>query len=280
MPLPTDRQSRKDTPVTTGCIDYFPDALAAVAHLSFVANKFHNPGEPMHWDREKSADQADCIARHLIERGTVDTDGIRHSAKMAWRALALLQLELEAGHKPVDPPGYEIKAYPDSREAAEARIDLYEHDQGSYDPRCRMQDELVVLGCPVGIATVIVKGTTFTTPYAANPRWVYVAGPMRGRLHFNFPAFDKARDRLLAKGYNVISPADIDRASGFKQPDPGEILDPKPFVLRDFWALYFIAHKNGGSIYMLCNWQGSIGASAERALANWLGLSSIYEQGS
>jgi hypothetical protein len=34
--------------------------------------------------------------RHLIERGTRDTDGQRHTAKVAWRALALLQEELEA----------------------------------------------------------------------------------------------------------------------------------------------------------------------------------------
>jgi hypothetical protein len=51
----------------------------------------------MHWAREKSTDHADCIVRHLIERGQVDTDGVRHSAKAAWRALAMLQTEIEAG---------------------------------------------------------------------------------------------------------------------------------------------------------------------------------------
>jgi hypothetical protein len=33
--------------------------------------------------------------RHFLERGTLDKDGIRHSAKVAWRALAILQLEIE-----------------------------------------------------------------------------------------------------------------------------------------------------------------------------------------
>lgn len=33
--------------------------------------------------------------RHFVERGKLDSDGLRHSAKMAWRALALLQKELE-----------------------------------------------------------------------------------------------------------------------------------------------------------------------------------------
>jgi hypothetical protein len=31
-----------------------------------------------------------------MRRGTMDSDGLRHTAKMAWRALALLQKEIEA----------------------------------------------------------------------------------------------------------------------------------------------------------------------------------------
>ena len=95
--LPTDPQNRKEMPVARGLLDYFPDAVAAVANVSFVGNQQHNPGEPMHWAKDKSTDHADCIVRHLIERGTLDTDGLRHSAKLAWRALALLQIEIEAG---------------------------------------------------------------------------------------------------------------------------------------------------------------------------------------
>jgi hypothetical protein len=54
------------------------------------------PGAPLHWDRSKSADESDALIRHFMERGTRDSDGIRHSAKAAWRALALLQKEIEA----------------------------------------------------------------------------------------------------------------------------------------------------------------------------------------
>jgi hypothetical protein len=32
----------------------------------------------------------------MVDRGTVDTDGVLHDAKVAWRALAQLQLALEA----------------------------------------------------------------------------------------------------------------------------------------------------------------------------------------
>jgi hypothetical protein len=94
--LPTDPKERKGFPVCTGVLDYFPDAIAAVAAVSKAGNEQHNPGEPLHWARGKSMDQADTIVRHLMERGTLDTDGHRHSAKVAWRALALLQLEIEA----------------------------------------------------------------------------------------------------------------------------------------------------------------------------------------
>lgn len=94
--LPSDAAARKSIPMCTGLLDYFPDALSAVAACSKAGNDQHNPGQPLHWARGKSTDQADCIVRHLMERGKIDTDGVRHSAKVAWRSLALLQLEIEA----------------------------------------------------------------------------------------------------------------------------------------------------------------------------------------
>jgi len=86
---------RKKHPMCGGVLDYFPDALAEIASVSRRGNDKHNPGQPLHWARGKSMDHADCILRHLMERGTVGPDGIRHSAELAWRALALLQEELE-----------------------------------------------------------------------------------------------------------------------------------------------------------------------------------------
>lgn len=97
--LSTNASERKQAPVTTGVIDYFPNAIMELARLSKAGNDQHNPGEPLHWAREKSTDHADCIVRHLMERGTKDTDGMLHSAKCAWRAMALLQIELEEGLK-------------------------------------------------------------------------------------------------------------------------------------------------------------------------------------
>ena len=93
--LPTDAKARKALPVATGCIDYFPDAIVAIAELSRIGYEQHNPGKPLFWDRSKSGDESDALMRHFLERGTIDSDGARHSAKVAWRALALLQEELE-----------------------------------------------------------------------------------------------------------------------------------------------------------------------------------------
>lgn len=99
--LPKDAKERKSIPLASGVLDYFTSALIEVAKVSQAGNDQHNPGQPLHWSRGKSADHADTMLRHFVERGTVDTDGARHSAKMVWRALAILQLELEAEGAPI-----------------------------------------------------------------------------------------------------------------------------------------------------------------------------------
>lgn len=93
--LPTNPVARKAAPMAEGLLWYFPNALAEVARVSKHGNDQHNPGEPMHHARGKSMDHADCILRHLVDAGRVDSDGMRHTAKVAWRALAMLQEEME-----------------------------------------------------------------------------------------------------------------------------------------------------------------------------------------
>ena len=88
-------KQRKETPVYSGVLKYFPDAIMEVAKVSYIGNEQHHKGEPLHWDRNKSTDELDALTRHLIEAGKIDKDGMRHSAKVAWRALANLQKELE-----------------------------------------------------------------------------------------------------------------------------------------------------------------------------------------
>lgn len=99
--LPTKAETRKGIPLFRGLLQYFPDALCAVAELSRIGNDQHNPGEPLHWAKDKSTDEYDALVRHLMEAGTTDTDGVRHATKVAWRALAALQREIEGeGNEP------------------------------------------------------------------------------------------------------------------------------------------------------------------------------------
>lgn len=90
---------RKQRPLYSGVLMYFPDALMEVAHCSWVGNQQHNPGQPLHWNRSKSTDELDALSRHLVDCGTFDNDRVRHSAKVAWRALANLQKEIEKDRK-------------------------------------------------------------------------------------------------------------------------------------------------------------------------------------
>ncbi|HEV2679718.1 MAG TPA: dATP/dGTP diphosphohydrolase domain-containing protein [Rhodanobacter sp.] len=94
--LPTDAADRNEFPMADGLLYYFPAALAAVSNCSKKGNEQHNKGEPLHWAMDKSTDHANKIMRHLMEVGTDDTDGVPHSVKVAWRALALAQEDLMA----------------------------------------------------------------------------------------------------------------------------------------------------------------------------------------
>jgi hypothetical protein len=98
--LPIDAGERNAIPIGDGVLDYFPAALAEVARVSDAGNRQHNPGEPLGWSRWKSTNHWDKVIRHGLERGGLDSDGLRHSAKMVWRALAILQEEMEAAGAP------------------------------------------------------------------------------------------------------------------------------------------------------------------------------------
>ena len=102
-PLPSGSKERLDYPICTGMLMYFPRACAAVARHSKIGNDQHNPGEPMHWAREKSIGRGDQIVRHLMD-GLFMWDSDReetehHFAGMAWRSLELLERFL-AGYEP------------------------------------------------------------------------------------------------------------------------------------------------------------------------------------
>lgn len=105
----------------------------------------------------------------------------------------------------------------------------------------------------------------------------YLAGPMRGRPHYNFAAFDRARDRLLALGHAVISPADLDRAHGFDAltmtaaDDPCDKV-PDGFSLRDCVLRDVGAVLDADAVCFIGSGYGaSAGSRAEAAVAAWAG---------
>lgn len=113
LTLPTDSAARKAFAVFTGCLAYFPAAIAGVARHSKAGNDKHNPGTEMHHSRGKSGDHADCIVRHLMDMAdmlaarereynnelSTDQEAVDHldaailqeADALSWRALALSQ---------------------------------------------------------------------------------------------------------------------------------------------------------------------------------------------
>lgn len=96
--LPHSRQARKETPIASGVLAYFPDAIAEEAKVSFIGNDVHNPGEPLRWARDKSTDQPDAAVRHIMDFMSGvrrDKDGNHVLAQAAWRIHAMLQQDVE-----------------------------------------------------------------------------------------------------------------------------------------------------------------------------------------
>lgn len=103
----------------------------------------------------------------------------------------------------------------------------------------------------------------------------YIAGPMSGYYEFNFASFDLARDELLMEGWEIISPADLDRAAGFDEigmtgTEPLSTDMKREFARRDLSALLDV-----DTVFVLKGWRESTGATHEVKIAHWLGLNVI-----
>mgnify|MGYP003658230538 FL=1 len=93
--------NRKEMPVYSGVLKYFPNAIKYVAYVSKVGNDQHHPDKPLHWDMEKSTDEPDALVRHLIDHSInpIDEDEVLHLGKVAWRSLAMLERHLTNNNK-------------------------------------------------------------------------------------------------------------------------------------------------------------------------------------
>lgn len=124
-----------------------------------------------------------------------------------------------------------------------------------------------------------------TTPHNATPDGapvkVYILGPMRGIKHYNAAEFDRMADWLRCRGYHPVSPVDIDRAHGFDpyglpaDTDWNKVPDGLPLadiVRRDLEQL-----QTCQAVAKLLGWRQSVGARAESAVAEWLGLPVVVD---
>jgi hypothetical protein len=122
LTLPIDSKARKEYSVASGCLAYFPAAIAGVARHSFKAGAKHTGGELVH-KRWLSNDTDDCIERHLMDlrdmraaynrlensdQAAVDAM-LSECNALAWRALEMSQRMHEIyGHAPVAPAAREV----------------------------------------------------------------------------------------------------------------------------------------------------------------------------
>lgn len=131
--LPNDSKMRYHYPISSGCLAYFPAAIAGVAKHSYIGGAKYNDGALVHL-RYISNNHLDCVGRHLLDlqdliaaqaRGetTVETYVYDFTTKcetlvmlpieeailiecnaMCWRSLAISQeLHEKLGHTPLAP---------------------------------------------------------------------------------------------------------------------------------------------------------------------------------
>jgi hypothetical protein len=93
---------------------------------------------------------------------------------------------------------------------------------------------------------------------------------MRGYAQSNFPAFDRNAAWLRDNGWNIISPAEVDREIGFDETDETAVFTDADFdvaIRRDYVAL-----TQADAIIFMPGWEQSTGAKLESDFANVLKL--------
>jgi hypothetical protein len=119
--LPTNDSERKNLPIFAMIARYFPKALREVTRVCVANNVRYNPDRKpadINWARGKSKDQLGSLFRHMLE---YEVDGLVFEelppevqaacgegfervyvlAEAAWRALAALELCIEAHEVPM-----------------------------------------------------------------------------------------------------------------------------------------------------------------------------------
>ena len=99
---------------------------------------------------------------------------------------------------------------------------------------------------------------------------IYLAGPMSGMPDLNFPAFERARNKLRAEGHEVFCPAE--HAQQTEAVISAELNSAQAFRRRVLAIDFAWICANAEAIALLPQWERSTGATAERATGIALGL--------
>jgi hypothetical protein len=113
----------------------------------------------------------------------------------------------------------------------------------------------------------------------------YLAGPMRSKPQFNYPAFFAGEERLRDSGWaEVYNPARMDVVLDNGGADQnlsideqhahaGAPINSRRYAKRDAHILIEVLRvEDGDAVVVLPDWEESTGAKAEVALARWVGL--------
>jgi hypothetical protein len=111
------------------------------------------------------------------------------------------------------------------------------------------------------------------------PKRIYLAGPMTGYPGFNFRAFDSAAKNLRSKGWDVVSPAELDdpivRRAALRSKDGSpNTTDTGGETWGDFLArdVKLIADDGIEGIITLEGWRKSKGARLETFIGRLMGI--------
>jgi hypothetical protein len=122
--------------------------------------------------------------------------------------------------------------------------------------------------------------------WSENPKGtLYIAGPMRGRPRFNFPAFFAAEAILHSRGWATINPASMDNVHYGADVSVDNVDGSEETAAAQYGFTIAEAMKRDAAmicefadgLYMLRDWELSTGARAEHALAVALHLPIYYE---
>ncbi len=96
------------------------------------------------------------------------------------------------------------------------------------------------------------------TRFTEDEHKYYLSGPMTGKPEFNFPLFQRAAKTLRERGFNIISPAEMDEGMDYNNLPPwGEMIGRDVMVLIDMCD----------GIVMLPDWADSPGSRIELFVA-------------